>query len=150
MHETTPRSGPGESIPILSDESVANLLATRAARHPDGIYGSVNGVPVTFGALDRQASAFAAAMQARGIANGDRVAVMLRNTAGNLAVIFGLARAGIAWVPVNVRQRGAGLAYLLTHSRPDLLVVESDLVGVAGEALAPGARLEMLGGDEAE
>lgn len=128
----------------LTDDSLGGLLGARAARDPSGIYARFNGIPLTFGALDRQASAFAAAMRSRGIAHGDRVAVMLRNSTAKLAVIFGLAKAGIAWVPINVRQRGDGLAYLLVHSQPKLLVVEADLVELAAEALGPRARLETL------
>jgi crotonobetaine/carnitine-CoA ligase len=89
-------------------------------------------------------------MRSRGIARDDRVAVMLRNSTENLAVIFGLAKAGITWVPINVRQRGDGLAYLLVHSRPKLLVVEADLAEVAAEAIGSRAPFETLasGGDD--
>jgi len=128
----------------LTAETCATLLHTHATRSPNGIYGHVNGVPVTFGALDRQASAFAAAMHSRGIAEGDRVAVMLRNSTADLAVIVGLARAGVTWVPINPRQRGDGLAYLLAHSQPKLLVVESDLEKLAEEALGARAPVETL------
>lgn len=131
----------------LSDESVANLLRTHAAYDPDGIYGRVGGIPLTFRELDRQASAFAAAMQSRGVTAGDRVAVMLGNSTANLAVIFGLARAGIVWVPINVRQRGEGLAYLLAHSRPKLLVVERDLAEIANAAAGPHVLIETLVSD---
>jgi carnitine-CoA ligase len=134
----------GETLLTLTAENCATLLRTSAARNPNGVYGRVNGSPVTFAALDQQASAFAAAMRGRGIAEGDRVAVMLRNSTANLAVIFGLARAGITWVPINARQRGDGLAYLLAHSQPKLLVVESDLVELAEQALGSRVRVETL------
>jgi crotonobetaine/carnitine-CoA ligase len=136
---------PKRETPLtLTDDGFVGLLSARAARDPSGTYARFNGVPLTFGDLDRQASAFASAMCSRGIAQGDRVAVMLRNSPSHIAVIFGLAKAGIAWVPINVRQRGDGLAYLLAHSRPKLLVAEDDLVVLASEALGSGRRLETL------
>ena len=87
-------------------------------------------------------------MRARGIEQGDRVAVMLRNSVASLAVIFGLVKAGIVWVPINTRQRGDGLAYLLTHSRPKLLVVESDLLEAIKAALSGHAAIETLANGE--
>jgi crotonobetaine/carnitine-CoA ligase len=139
-----------ETRSAFADDGFAGLLRAHAMRDPDGVHSRINGVPLTFGKLDRWASAFAAAMRARGIAPGEHVAVMLRNGAANLAVILGLAKAGIVWVPINVRQRGDGLAYLLRHSRPKLLVLEADLAGLAEEALGSGVRLETLvnGDDE--
>jgi crotonobetaine/carnitine-CoA ligase len=145
-----PSSSTRPAPATLGDDGLAGLLRARAARDPDGVHTRINGVPLTFGTLDRRASGCAAALRARGIEPGDHVAVMLRNGAANLAVIFGLAKAGIVWVPINVRQRGDGLAYLLHHSQPKLLVVEADLAGVVDEALGPDAQLKMLvnGDDE--
>ena len=72
-------------------------------------------------------AAFAAYLRAQGLRPGDRVAVMMRNSVAAIAVVFGLARAGVAWVPVNAQQRGEGLRYLLTHSKPKLIVADEDL-----------------------
>lgn len=127
----------------------AGLLEARAASDPDGIYARFNGAPLTFGRLAGEAAAFAAELAARGIGPGDRVAVMLRNSPATLAVVFGLMRAGIAWVPVNVQQRGDGLAYLLSHAAPKLLVVERDLLAIVQEATGGRGPELMLNGTPA-
>ncbi len=144
------RSPTTETFRALAAEGFAGLMGAHALEKPDGVYAVINDVPLTFGALDRQASAFAATLASSGIAAGDRVAVMLRNSAASLAVIFGLAKAGITWVPINVRQRGDGLGYLLAHAKPKLLVIESDLVTLAEESFGSRAPIEMLVSGEAD
>ena len=45
-----------------------------------------------------------------------------------MAAIFGLARAGAVWVPINVQLRGPGLRYVVEHCDPALVIAEADLV----------------------
>ncbi|HEV2555404.1 MAG TPA: AMP-binding protein [Bosea sp. (in: a-proteobacteria)] len=118
------------------DSGFVDLLTQFAARDPGRVYARYCGEPVTYGEIERSSSAFAAHLRARGLKPGDRVAVMMRNSVAAIAVVFGLARAGVAWVPVNAQQRGEGLRYLLTHSQPKLVVADEDLAALVTEALA--------------
>jgi crotonobetaine/carnitine-CoA ligase len=120
----------------FDDEGFVDLLHARAVADPNGVYASFNGVPITFAELDRASSAFAGFLRGEGYGQGDHVAVMMRNGVAALAVIFGLAKAGIVWIPVNAQQRGEGLRYLLDHSRPRLVIADADLAPLAREALA--------------
>jgi crotonobetaine/carnitine-CoA ligase len=86
--------------------------------------------------LAERASAFADALHRRGLSQGDRVAVMLDNSPDHLAVIFGLAKAGMVWVPVNTRLKGDGLAYILDHSAPGLLLAEAALAPTLAPVLS--------------
>lgn len=112
-----------------------DLLTSRAAREPDRVYARYCGSPLTYGAVEQSSAAFAAYLRAKGLRPGDRVAVMMRNSVAAIAVVFGLARAGVAWVPVNAQQRGEGLRYLLTHSQPKLIVADEDLATLVTAAL---------------
>ena len=103
-------------------------FAAKAAAEPARTFARFDGAAVTFGALDRRSAALATTLRRQGHAPGTHVAVMLRNSVDALVVILGLARAGLVWVPVNIGQRGAGLAYLLDHSRPAVVIAEHDLV----------------------
>ena len=120
-------------------EGFWELFAVACAEEPGRVYARFDGAPITFADLDRMSGAVAAGLAARGVARGDRVAVMLRNSPGALALIFGLARAGMVWVPVNAALRGEGLRHVLTHCDPRALVVEAeslDRVRECGAALA--------------
>lgn len=125
-------------------DGFVSLLTARAAAEPDRIYARFGGEPASYGEIERRSAAFAAHLRARGIVAGDRVAVMMRNSIATIAVIFGLARAGVAWVPVNAQQRGEGLNYLLTHSGPRLVVADSELVPQIAEAIGPDSSLPVL------
>ena len=60
-----------------------------------------------------------------GLVAGDRVAVMLGNTAAHIHLIYALIVSGLVWVPVNTKLRRAGLEYLLGHAQPRLFVSEA-------------------------
>lgn len=118
------------------DAGFVGLLTEHAAREPERIYARYCGEPVSYAEIERRSAAFASDLRARGLKAGDRVAVMMRNSVATIAVVFGLARAGIAWVPVNAQQRGEGLRYLLTHPQPKLIVVDADLAALVEETLS--------------
>jgi crotonobetaine/carnitine-CoA ligase len=126
-----------------SDDGFVSLLTARAAAEPQRLYARFCGEPVSYGEIERRSAAFAAELRRRGIAPGERVAVMMRNSIAAIAVVFGLARAGVAWVPVNAQQRGEGLRYLLSHSGPRLLVADADLLAQVEEAMS-GEALPVL------
>jgi crotonobetaine/carnitine-CoA ligase len=121
------------------DAGFVGLLTRRAAHEPQRTYARYCGEPVSYGEIERRSAAFASDLRERGLKSGDRVAVMMRNSVATIAVVFGLARAGIAWVPVNAQQRGEGLRYLLTHPQPKLIVVDDDLATLVQEALPEAA-----------
>ena len=55
---------------------------------------------------------------------------MLSNSFTSIALLFGIARAGALWVPINVRSRGDNLGYILSHCAPRLIIAEHGLVEV--------------------
>ena len=120
-------------------ESFVELFLARQRAEPERLFARFEGAPISLATLGRQADALASALRQKGVARGDRVAVMLRNSPAALAVAFGLARAGAIWVPVNVQQRGEGLRYILDHCEPRLVLAEADLVDTIRES---GARLK--------
>jgi crotonobetaine/carnitine-CoA ligase len=118
---------------VVLDASVVPVFVEKARQHPDRVFARFNGVPVTFGEIDRRSAALAAALRRAGIAKGDRAAVMLHSSVDSLTVLFGLARAGVVWVPVNVQLRADGLRYILEHCEPRAVIAEAGLAGTIAE-----------------
>ncbi|CAB3664650.1 Crotonobetaine/carnitine--CoA ligase [Paraburkholderia phenoliruptrix] len=69
----------------------------------------------------------------RGLAQGDRIAVMLGNSPEHIHLIYALHLSGLVWVPVNTKLRAAGLEYLLQHAEPRLFVVDDEFDAVTAE-----------------
>ncbi|MCO5091319.1 class I adenylate-forming enzyme family protein [Bosea sp. (in: a-proteobacteria)] len=120
-------------------QGFVDLLRRRADAEPDRVFASFEGASLTFRELDRQSDSCAATLRRQGLGRGDRAVVMMRNALAVLPLLFGLAKAGVVWVPANPRQRGAGLKYLLESSTPRLVAADADLLP---EIAASGARLE--------
>ncbi|MGP9685379.1 class I adenylate-forming enzyme family protein [Halomonas sp. AOP25-F1-15] len=112
----------------LNDPSFILALRDIATREPERLFGHFDQRPLTFGELDRQAEALAAHLRRElGIHPGERAAVMMKNGPEAIAILFALAKAGIIWVPVNARQRGNGLKYIIEHCAPAALFIDADL-----------------------
>jgi acetyl-CoA synthetase len=83
---------------------------------PDGV------VPVSFPELDSLAGRFAAALLARGVQPGDRVAIKLSQSVEMAVAILGTLRAGAVVVPVSNVLGADGVAHRLAHSGARVLV----------------------------
>jgi len=107
-------------------KTLGAILAARAAEQPDRVAFRFDRDTLTYATLDERASSFANGLRELGIGKGDKVAVQLPNCSEYLAVWFGLARAGIVEVPLNVGLRGDLLAYVLEQADCRALVVTAD------------------------
>jgi fatty-acyl-CoA synthase len=115
---------------------IGGLLRRSAARHPDKPALVCGGSRETYAELDRAVNRVANALTARGIAPGERVALLSRNCRGFVLAYLALARLGAISVPVNFMLNAAEVAYILGHAGVAGLVAEEALLGVADEAIA--------------
>lgn len=77
--------------------------------------------------LDAITDALAAALHARGVRRGDRIAFLLPNGPELVFVYLACFRIGAVAVPLNVRLTGPELAYILNHSRSRLCIAHAGL-----------------------
>tara|TARA_R110000823_G_scaffold144958_3_gene275071 strand:+ start:25682 stop:27247 length:1566 start_codon:yes stop_codon:yes gene_type:complete len=80
----------------------------------------------SFRELNERANRVANALLAQGIAPGDRVGVLLKNSIEFVETYFAVAKIGAVLVPVNWRLVAAEIAYILADSGSRALVYDDD------------------------
>jgi long-chain acyl-CoA synthetase len=96
--------------------TLVRLLEDSFARHASKVAFACMGAVLTYQQLDRQSSAVASWLQSRGLARGDRVAIMLPNVLQYPVVMAGILRAGCAFVNVNPLYKPRELEHQLVDS----------------------------------
>jgi acyl-CoA synthetase (AMP-forming)/AMP-acid ligase II len=81
----------------------------------------------TYAELDARVNRVAAALTALGLAPGDRMGVLLRNSRAHLEVLLAAFKVGVAPLNVHDRYTTDELRRLFDHARPALVVHEPDL-----------------------
>jgi len=104
----------------------AGLIAAHASRTPDKPALRWLGGDITYAALAARIERMAAALAARGIGRGDRVAVLAYNCPEYLELLFACARLGAVLVTLNWRLAPPEWAYILEHSGAKLLVHDEE------------------------
>ena len=97
------------------------------------------GFEITYIEAARQIAALSAAYRAAGYGNGHRVAMLLENRPEYVLHKLALNGLGVCCVPINPDYRAGEIAYLLDHSKPDLVLALAAYAGRIGEALAKSA-----------
>jgi len=111
-------------------DCIPGLLAQCAAERPEHVYCTVGSQAITCAGLSKRVTRAAAALYAHGVRPGDRVAVMLAHHLEHVITFFALMRIGAVQVPINTHLRGSGLAHVLAHSEPALLIADDEYCDV--------------------
>jgi O-succinylbenzoic acid--CoA ligase len=120
---------------VTQDTVLPNWLAHRAAVMADRPALLAGEARWTFAALDQAARATAHTLLAAGAQPGERVGLLLRNSAEFAAVVHAAPLAGVALVPLNTRLAAPELAWQLADSGARLLVFDAHNAALAKSAL---------------
>ena len=83
--------------------------------------------------LDRAAGVAASALRGRGLTRGDRVAILAINRVVYLATFFGIMRAGLVAVPLNIKLPRPTVEFALRDAGVSLIVADAGrLASVVG------------------
>jgi acyl-CoA synthetase (AMP-forming)/AMP-acid ligase II len=115
----------GEAIYRGSD------IDTPALIYPGSdISGESSKTTWSFRQLDNCTSAVARGLLDAGLQRGDRVAILSANCAEYLAAFFGIMRAGLVAVPVNIKLPPAGVQYIIRDSGARLVLTDTERLDV--------------------
>jgi fatty-acyl-CoA synthase len=107
--------------------TLSESVATQARLRPSKTGARDSRRSLNYAEWDERASRLANALLSRGLAQGDRVALLAYNAVEWMELYVGLARAGLVAVPVNFRLRTPEIGYILEHSEARAVVVQEDL-----------------------
>src|SRR5688500_6441209 len=82
---------------------------------------------MTYADVARRARAMASGLDALGIGQGERVAMVSQNSARLLTALFGVSGSGRILVPINFRLVAEEVKYIVAHSGARLLLVDPEL-----------------------
>jgi fatty-acyl-CoA synthase len=116
--------------------SLGDLLHRSAARYPDKLAVVAGDLRVTYADFDAAANRTAHALADRGLAKGDRLALLSRNCWQYALLVLATARIGVVLVPINFMLGPEEIAFILRHSGARGMVAESGLTATAQKALA--------------
>ena len=115
-------------------QTLGDLLRRTARRHPTKLAIRCGAVEWTYAQFDTVCSRLAAGLAAQGVAVGDRVAVLARNSHAFAALRFALARLGAVLVPINFMLNAEEARFILAHSGAQLLCVDAGLTALGRQA----------------
>jgi fatty-acyl-CoA synthase len=118
----------------LRQQSLGTMLRRSALRHKDRVAIICGATIWTYAELDALADRLGNGLRAKGIAKGDRVAIIARNSHAFMAVRFAVARIGAVLVPVNFMLSVEDTRYILDHSGATMLLLDATTLKVGLEA----------------
>lgn len=116
--------------------SLAAILAESARKHSDKVAVVDNGTRVSYRDLWHHARCVAAALQTHGVQPGDRVALMMANTASFPISYYGILAAGAVVVPVHLLLTASEVGHVLRDSGATMILCHEPTAEVAGQAAA--------------
>jgi fatty-acyl-CoA synthase len=121
--------------PSIFQHTLGDLLRRTAKRTPNKTAIVCGAVRWTYAEYDAICNRLANGLRAHGVAAGDRVAILSRNSHAFAALRFALARLGAVLVPINFMLNADEVAYILGHAGAKKLCVGPDMLAL-GEAAA--------------
>ncbi len=117
-------------------QALGDVLRRTARRVPDKTAIVSGDVRLTYADLDAAVNRAAHALTDRGLAKGDRLALLSHNCWQFVVLSFATAKLGVVLVPVNFMLGKDEIAFILEHSGASAMVVEDALAPVAEQALS--------------
>jgi len=139
---------------MARDFPLHRYLIDAAAREPDALAVVEPGRgSIRYRELDALSDRMRDRLHAMGVRNGDRVGIYLRKSIDSVAAIYGILKAGAAYVPVDTLAPPARNAYIFHNCAVAALVVEARFVERFRDehqrlgALPPAIIVEQVGMD---
>jgi acyl-CoA synthetase (AMP-forming)/AMP-acid ligase II len=126
--------------------TLGDLPSYHARRRPEAHALVFEGRGTSWVELESKSSRFAAFLAEGGIGRGDCVAYLGKNSDDFFIAMFGIAKAGAAFLPLNWRLASPEIDEVLQDSKPRLIIFEKDLAPLLPVSM-PGSQAIPIGDD---
>lgn len=110
--------------------AVGDIIRRPAALHPEKVALIEGDRRITFRELDQRCNQFAHYLRVQGLKQGEAVAALCGNSIDLIVAAYGIARAGMVWVPMNVLLKREQIDYILEQVEARLLIIDTSLLSV--------------------
>jgi fatty-acyl-CoA synthase len=115
--------------------NLSSFIAFHARRTPARCALKYRGEDICYAAFDDRIRCVAGWLTSRGIGADDVVAVLMKNSAAFLELVFAASHIGAVFLPINYRLSADEVGYIVDNSGTRLLIADEELAAiVAGEA----------------
>ncbi len=122
----------GEEIAVDEHATIPSLFGEAVKKYGDRPALYAGSESYTFEKLDRVSDAIACSLVRRGVQAGDCVAFMLKRDIRLIPAMFGIAKAGAAFIPVDPAYPKERIDYILADSHAKYLISSPDVEAAAG------------------
>ncbi|MGY3444138.1 AMP-binding protein [Bradyrhizobium sp. USDA 4473] len=111
--------------------NLSSFIAFHARRTPDRCALKYRGEDVSYAEFDLRIRQVGGWLAARGIAPGDVVAVLMKNSTAFLELVFATSHIGAIFLPINYRLSANEVGYIVGNAGARLLVADEELAAIA-------------------
>ncbi|MBM3824404.1 MAG: amino acid adenylation domain-containing protein [Verrucomicrobia bacterium] len=118
-----------------------HVLSRSAAAHPDREAVRMDNQSLTYKELDRVTNQVASQLLALGVRRGDRVGIYVHKSPASVIAVFGIMKAGAAYVPLDPNAPAKRLAYITRDCGIQIVITSAAKVSALDEFLTEGTAL---------
>lgn len=121
-----------------------HLLDEAAERHPGGQALSFSGQSLTYEELAQRAASLAQVLTQQGVSKGDRVGIYMEKSLDTVVAIYGIMKAGAAYVPIDPLAPVSRLAFIIKDCGIQHLISSETKLKQLREAFDRNVALETI------
>jgi fatty-acyl-CoA synthase len=111
--------------------NLSSFIAFHARRTPARCALTYRGENISYAAFDDRIRRVAGWLSSRGISADDVVAVLMKNSAAFLELVFAASHIGAVFLPINFRLSADEVGFIVGNSGARLLVADEELAAIA-------------------
>jgi fatty-acyl-CoA synthase len=111
--------------------NLSSFIAFHSRRTPDRCALKYRGEDISYAAFDFRIGKISGWLASRGIGPGDVVAVLMKNSAAFLELVFATSHIGAVFLPINYRLSADEVDYIVGNSGARILIADEELAVIA-------------------